>query len=134
VPLLKKIFPRLQFVVTTHSPLVLAGFEREEILRLRMVDGQVEAHPEEVAPGVLSSSELLRSFFGVPRAGRPELLRKEDRYLDLTARSARSAEEEAEVERLREELTSYWPIAPDDLLPSAELVAEADLLAREGLA
>ncbi len=34
IPRLKTLFPKLQFVVTTHSPLILAGAKREEIVVL----------------------------------------------------------------------------------------------------
>ena len=58
VPLLREIFPRLQFIVNTHSPLVLAGFEREEIVLLKLRDGEVVQDPADIEPGVLSDVAL----------------------------------------------------------------------------
>lgn len=77
VPLLRSIFPKLQFIVTTHSPLVLAGFEREEIISLKLEDGQIVQDPAGIEPGVLTASEILTNFFDVSHAGRPELIEKE---------------------------------------------------------
>jgi hypothetical protein len=108
VPVLKRMFPRLQFVVTTHSPLVLAGFERDEIISLRMEDGYVVQDEAGIEPGVLTASELLNNFFEVPRAGRPELIEKERRYLELLAIDEPLPEELTERDLLKTQLEPYW--------------------------
>lgn len=41
VPILRAVFPRLQFIVTTHSPLVLTGFAASEVIALTIEDGVV---------------------------------------------------------------------------------------------
>ncbi|HEX4965213.1 MAG TPA: AAA family ATPase [Thermoanaerobaculia bacterium] len=107
VPLLRKIFPHLQFIVTTHSPLVLTGFERDEIILLKLREGEVVQDPAEIQPGVLTASEILTNFFGVQRAGRPELVRKERRYLELKATTRLSSDEQDELQRLDHELQPY---------------------------
>ena len=35
---LKATFPRVQFIVTTHSPMLLPGLERDEIIHLKLDD------------------------------------------------------------------------------------------------
>jgi hypothetical protein len=115
VPLLRAAFPKLQFIVTTHSPLVLTGFDREEIISLRLEGGQVVQDPAGIEPGVLTASEILTNFFDVSHAGRPELIEKERRYLELRALSARKRRETEEMRRLERELNHYWPgIGPTD--------------------
>lgn len=107
VPILRKVFPRLQFIVNTHSPLVLAGFEREEIILLKLQDGQVVQDPAPIEPGVLTASEILSNFFDVYRAGRPDLVQKERRYLELQAKTNLASKERAELRDLKRDLDRY---------------------------
>lgn len=108
VPILRRIFPKLQFIVTTHSPLVLTGFEKDEIIRLRLVNGLVEQEPGDIEPGIQSASEILTDYFDVPRAGRPELIEKERRYLELKGMDRLTASQRGELAILEEELGPYW--------------------------
>lgn len=108
VPILKKVFPKLQFIVTTHSPLVLTGFEKEEIIRLRLANGLVEQDPAGIEPGIRSASEILTGYFDVPRAGRPELIDKERRYLELKGMDRKSKSQREELAHLAKELQHYW--------------------------
>lgn len=108
VPILKGVFPKLQFIVTTHSPLVLTGFEADEIIHLEFgADGLVHANQNHLEPGLLSGNMLYDKFFGVPHQGRPELVEKDRRYRNLLGRDERTAEEEGEFQRLRYELRPY---------------------------
>ncbi|MCB9603019.1 MAG: AAA family ATPase [Sandaracinus sp.] len=123
VPLLRKIFPRMQFVVTTHSPLVLTGFEAHEIIRLDMVDGTVVQTTFEQEPGMQTGTELMAAYFGVPTAARPELEADQERQLELLAQDGRSDVEEAELEAIEKKLQPYlastelWDLpSPDDLV------------------
>lgn len=125
VPLLREAFPKLQFIVTTHSPLVLTGFERQEIISLRLEDGRVVQDPAGVEPGVLTASEILTNFFDVSHAGRPELIEKERRYLELRALKAPTSRERNELEKLEQELDPYWTgpsSAMADLLSPEEIL------------
>jgi AAA domain, putative AbiEii toxin, Type IV TA system/AAA domain len=107
VPILQGIFPLLQFVVTTHSPLVLTGFEADEIIGLRLEGGEIVQRSYAEQPGLQSGSELMEGFFGVPTAGRPELLVKEREALELSVQEQRSPEEEQRLATLRRELAPY---------------------------
>lgn len=126
VPLLRRIFPRLQFIVSTHSPLVLASFEREEIILLKLQDGQVIQDDAEIEPGILTASEILTNFFDVQRAGRPELVRKERRYLELRGIERPSEVQRREMMQLESELAPYWTAGPSD----AELRSPEEILKR----
>ena len=119
MPALRKVFPRLQFIVNTHSPLVLAGFEREEIILLKLQDGQVVQDPAEIEPGVLTASEILTSFFDVQHAGRPDLVGKERRYLELRGLKRPGAAEREELLQLGAELDPSG--TPDPRQPSSSL-------------
>ena len=122
VPLLREVFPRLQFIVNTHSPLVLAGFEREEIILLKLQDGQVVQDPAPIEPGVLTASEILSNFFDVQRAGRPDLVQKERRYLELRAKNSLTSKEREELKTLKKDFDRY-------IVPSTS--AETEMLSPE---
>ncbi|MBL8897088.1 MAG: AAA family ATPase [Planctomycetes bacterium] len=125
VPILRATFPKLQFIVTTHSPLVLTGFEADEIVRLGMRDGQVVQEPVQREPGMQSGTELMESFFSVSTAARPDLVEKQGRYAELLARgNACSPQEREECTELGSELEPYLQSTEfSDLLPPDEIPA-----------
>ncbi len=107
IPILRKAFPRLQFVVTTHSPLVLTGFEQHEVIRLRLEDGSVVQEHLDSQSAALSANQLMTTFFDVPVAGRPAIERAQRRYLQLKARSDLTAAQLSEFEGLKQRLRPY---------------------------
>lgn len=107
VPILRRVFPELQFVVTTHSPLVLTGFEADEIIGLTLEGGEVVQQMFSEQPGLQTSSELMEGFFGVSAAGRPDLLVMEREALELSVKEPRSPDEEARLTTLKETLAPY---------------------------
>ena len=107
VPILRRVFPELQFVVTTHSPLVLTGFEADEIIGLTLDQGEIVQRTYSDQPGLQTGSELMEGFFGVPTAGRPELLVKEREALELSVQEPRTLEEEQRLATLQHELAPY---------------------------
>lgn len=66
VPALKRTFPRIQFIATTHSPMILPGLKQEEVVVLRLgEDGHVHAHPAPFSPALKTGSEIYDGFFGI---------------------------------------------------------------------
>lgn len=101
---LKNTFPNMQFIVTTHSPLVLAGCRADEVWMLEHdpVTGDVSCAPSVTEPMLLTGSELNRDFFGVERASPvSESLR---RYMELAGNPYRSNDEDGEAKKLLQEL------------------------------
>lgn len=107
VPVLKEVFPKLQFIATTHSPLVLAGLEADEIVRLALdpetMDVVIDADPAD-APNLMTGSRIFQSYFGVDRASPSDVGETLRRYGQLAGSGARTDGEQAEMERLRREL------------------------------
>jgi len=64
---LKRTFPRVQFVATTHSPMLLPGLERDEIWHLRLEEGHVKVKMFDQSPALMTGSELYQTFFGIDR-------------------------------------------------------------------
>jgi predicted ATP-binding protein involved in virulence len=59
---LKRVFPRLQFIVTTHSPFVVQSLEADEIINLD-VEGRVEVNPKD-----MSLEDVAEDIMGVESA------------------------------------------------------------------
>jgi len=107
IPTLKRIFPKLQFIVTTHSPMILPGLSREEVVILGTdKEGNVIAHESPESPALLTGSEIYRTFFGIDRLHPSDLGKDLQRYSFLIADPLRSDEEDKEMHELRERLAA----------------------------
>ena len=116
---LKATFPKMQFIVTTHSPLVLAGCRAEEVWTLVQDEatGDITAQQGHVAPMLLTASEMYREYFGVTRTYASELGEALRRYVELASNPFRSDAEDEQVATLRKHLcdnrvdVDYQPVA-----------------------
>lgn len=63
---LKKIFPNTQFVVSTHSPLAIAGLNREQIVELGFDGNRVVAFQNKADTWALTYRDILYKFFDTP--------------------------------------------------------------------
>lgn len=103
---LKRTFPNMQFIATTHSPLVLAGCTADEVWKLSQdpITGDVTAAPGTVSPMLLTASELFREYFGIERTYASELGEALRQYIDLASNPYRSDAQDAEAIALRRHL------------------------------
>jgi hypothetical protein len=75
VPALKAVFPKLQFVATTHSAMLLPGLEQEEVLVLRQdEEGSIYVTQAPTSPSRLDGSQIFEAFFD--REGKPSRTKK----------------------------------------------------------
>lgn len=64
-PILHKIFPNIQFIITTHSPLVIGGLDKEfKIFELTQWDNNIVAH--EMIPAHYDANMVLKDKMGTP--------------------------------------------------------------------
>ena len=83
-------FPNLQFIITTHSPLVLATIDKEHIRRLVVEEHSVNGHtlerrillPEHQTAGT-TSDDVLRDVMDVDPEANIEITERLDRYKAL---------------------------------------------------
>jgi len=103
---LKQTFPRLQFVVTTHSPMLLAGLEADEVVMLEEDPrtGNVVKRHEERPPKLLTATQLLERYFSIDKLYPINLAEKLRRYDFIANNPYRSNEEDLEMQHLRAEL------------------------------
>jgi hypothetical protein len=117
VPSLKQLFPNVQFIVTTHSPLVVAGLERREVRVARRV-GPDEPHaghvvvewPRQKLKGLRADQILTGgSLFNLDSTLAPDLDAERKRYTELAAKNTLTTEEQAELESLADSLQIRLP-------------------------
>ena len=105
IPALKQVFPRLQFIATTHSPMVLPALAAEEVVLLSTdAEGSVVATPSTQSPALLTGSELYGAFFEIRKLYPDALGDKLHRYSQLASDPTRTAEEDEQMKALRREL------------------------------
>jgi hypothetical protein len=106
IPVLKRVFPRMQFIVTTHSPMLLPALERHEIVLLRLNEnGDVVAEPPPASPKLMTGSEIYSSFFNIQKLYPNDLGDELRRYTYLSSDPTRTDEEDAEMLDLQKKLT-----------------------------
>jgi uncharacterized protein (TIGR02646 family) len=103
---LRRTFPRMQFVVTTHDPLCLRGLEIGEIVVLRRESRGTTAQIVNESVAHLRADQLLTSpLFGLVGTRDPDVLRASEgdtqRYDELFLKATRSPAEESELQHLR---------------------------------
>jgi WD40 repeat protein len=88
VPRLKKIFPNVQFIVSTHSPLIVGGLETSEVVRFdRDSAGVVQVTiPDHALKGVGAAGLLTSDMFGLTSHLDSETAEALDRKRQLTAK------------------------------------------------
>lgn len=105
--LLRRAFPKIQFIVTTHDPLCLRGMYDGEVFVLRRSDETDHVERVEDLPSIrgMRAEQILTSeFFGLGSTD-PETDARLTRYNRLAARIEDLTEaERAEMERLRHQL------------------------------
>jgi len=103
VPELKKIFPNVQFIATTHSPMIVAGRFRDEVLVCTR-DGERKPMMERLAMDFerLRVDQILTSpAFGLAGARDYETVGKQNRYRALVEALVLSDKEKEELASLR---------------------------------
>ncbi|WP_163003521.1 AAA family ATPase [Pseudomonas viridiflava] len=109
---LREVFPRLQFIATSHEPLTLRGLDRDEVAVLkRSLAGSVKIITAETddlpSPRHMTVGQLLTSdYFGLHSAEDLEVDMLFEEYYGLLAARERSTAEETRLDELREELES----------------------------
>jgi hypothetical protein len=105
---LKRAFPRIQFIATTHSPMVLPGLAEDEIVRLGQdAEGNVIPILPRESPALMTGSEIYRTFFGIERLLPRELDDALFRYGALASHAGRSDDEDREARELLQYLRRH---------------------------
>jgi hypothetical protein len=124
IPALRQTFPKLQFVATTHSPVVLATLSPDEIVRLRAdpdtgdvcritpdavtgdwgkveVEADLHTQPD---PRLMTGTEMYNEYFGIDRLTLNENGEKLRSYTALATNPERTEFQQERMLQLRKEL------------------------------
>ena len=102
IPTLTRHFPNLQIFCSTHSPLMLAGLKEGQAQLLRRDDqGKVTVSRNEGDIIGWSVDEITRILLDVPNPTDLETVKHLERLQELRRKQTLSAEEAAELEKLR---------------------------------
>ncbi|MDX2285477.1 MAG: AAA family ATPase [Bacteroidia bacterium] len=109
---LSAAFPRVQFIISTHSPLLVNGLAREQIHLLEMdaAGKRSVRNPEEDAIG-LGAEGILRHMFGLASTLDRQTLAWREEYATLFRKKASAPLGKPELERfefLRRQLEPLW--------------------------
>ncbi|MGO9206441.1 MAG: AAA family ATPase, partial [Candidatus Limnocylindrales bacterium] len=111
VPALAELFPNIQFLATTHSPLIVGGMDVKQVVRFeRGEDGKV--HPIELDPDTTmgrTDQVLTGDLFGLETTLDSATQEAVARYQELLALPSRSAEQDDQLRRLEETLAFRMP-------------------------
>ena len=113
IAFLKEKFPNIQFIVTTHSPLVVQSLEANEYLILEQKQTKNKyfiAKPirYDILPKSLTTNQLITSpIFGLRTAKSLEARSQFDEYNNLRSLLASREATEEDLNRLNEILSSY---------------------------
>lgn len=98
LPRLAAALPRMQFICTTHSPLVIGSVHQKNVLVLRDDDGESIVEPAPIEVHGLSSDQILTSpYFGLESTRAPAFVER----LDEVAKQARAGDADLARQYLR---------------------------------
>lgn len=122
---LNQTFPNVQFVISTHSPLLVNGLKKEQVHLLEMDESgkRTVRNPEEDVIG-LGAEGILRDLFGLSTTFDKESIKMNERYKSLLSKkrnSALSKSEQKDFENLQRKLS------PMRLDPTLEITREDDI-------
>ena len=137
---LRTAFPRLQFVVSTHSPLSLRGLVDGEVILLVRGKGSTVEAVTDLPPveGLRVDQLLVSPHFGLHSTLDPEVDQKIGEYYELLAKD-RTPAQQAQMEELRAEVRPYERLSSDPAeetklrVVEAQLAAEAQKLSTRGI-
>lgn len=135
VNLLRKVFPRVQFIVTTHDPLCLLGTLLGEVhvLRRSPQTKKVEVIQYDVPPGTTAEQVLTGFWFGLRSTLDDETLKMLNRHRELLRKEAEETSRVEEVterteleQSLRSRLGTFNDTSVDRMAQSvaAEVIAD----------
>lgn len=131
VEVVTSLCPEVQFIATTHSPLIVGCLGPRQVHSLRRTGAQHAVQVqlvEESLTGYRADQILTHDAFGMPTTRSRDASRKLDRFQELMGISNLSQHELAERERLSAELKVEVPLADETPLERRAAVELDDYL------
>jgi WD40 repeat protein len=122
---LKLAFPNVQFIASTHSPLIVGGLAKDEVDRFTIEQGKISKVDFEPDMTLGRYDQILTGeLFNLPTALDPTTQELMAEYEVLLGKSQREPDEERRFQELARELEERIPPSPSDLVErrAAELL------------
>jgi len=108
---LSDLFPNMQFIATTHSPLLVGGMAPAQIIRFTRADGKIKRVKVAADMTMGRTDQVLTSdLFGLETTLDPVTQTQVERYQVLRAMPTRTAKEEREYLELDQSLPFRVPV------------------------
>jgi predicted ATP-binding protein involved in virulence len=131
---LQQTFPNVQFIVSTHSPLLLNGLRKEQvhILSLNSRGQRIVSNPDEDIIG-LGANEILTEIFGLDTTMDEQFIQWDKRYKELFKKKKEKSLTESETTEF-ESLSKI--LSPLRLDPTLKITTEdpISVMVKENLA
>lgn len=115
---LQNAFPKVQFIISTHSPLLLNGLKREQVHILSHdVEGNRHIHHPESDIVGLGADQILKQVFGLATTLDQTFLHWEEEYDQLFRQKQAGKLPEEKMERFRELSKKLAELRLDPTLP-----------------
>jgi hypothetical protein len=135
IPALNKEFGDLQFVATTHSPLVVGSVKQGALWALeRRPDGTIGTERLEPAFAGWRADQILTSAFNLPLAQDEETERRLNDYWELRTKPNPTVEDRARADAMARELDLALPAPEDTPIKMQAATIVRDWYAREARA
>ena len=129
------IFPNVQYIATTHSPLVVGGMQGRHVTRfVRDEDGRTVtvAVSDEMLVG-RADQILTGRLFGMKTTLDQQTQQSMERYKKLLGKQSRTPDEEREYQRLNRELKFKIPVA-EETSPERKAFALVEAIVNDQIA
>ena len=127
LPFFTELFPRLQFVIATHSPAVIASIPGAVVCDLDTREQALSDHYRGIPYGI-----LMKEHFGISSDIDLDSTRKLLRLRELRALPARSAKDERDLRALAAELTQRSPVLATEVWMVMEGIVGSSVQVGEG--
>jgi uncharacterized protein (TIGR02646 family) len=138
VAALRKLFPRVRFIATTHDPLCVQGLRKGElhIMTRQGADKDVKIEQFDVPPGARADQILTGAWFGVPTTRDPETAAMMREHSALLQKKQKSLDDELRFDfldkQLRVRLDEYIGTEDEQIALQAAAEVRAENRARAG--
>jgi hypothetical protein len=121
---LRAKFPKIQFIVATHSPFLAQVADEGGNIVLEEVDGAVRARPEAESVHAWRADQILTELFQLPNTYAPDVSRKLERFYALHVKQHSGTLSPEETQEYQQLCSWYDTIPPPLEQPEQRLLSE----------
>ncbi len=102
IEILRETFPQTQFIFTTHSPLMIAGLDREQFIELSIVDNEIVALKNQTDTWSYTYRDILQKLFDTVDPAPKKTIEELELMLSKSSITAEQESIQENINRLKE--------------------------------